>query len=370
MATCTGEGSCFVTNDSPRPFDGVVTIRLLNVLTGKGNDINQSVVMAPGATGPRLRWFCATNVSADVGASGAAYVRHPLQLPSPRGNFTKTISGGLPQCEAACNAEPGCLGFTTSHTKPISACWLYSSAPILINVPDADWWQRPGTAPIPAPPPPPPPPAPIACAQWARSAPWADVGCDATGSNCLLQIVVSNTTGAEMSVNTVPFVAPKAMRLPKASVSVSVGAATAGGEVPIELSSDAVALFVVLTTRAAGRFSRNAFLLQGQATVAFLPWTALNLTLLKSTLRVEHLAEALDSRRMMKTTDKAAQASGCDGQLLANGICSPPRWPPATNFSARLPLPPYLRRPPNVINVSCGRQLWVRFSPPPAVCVC
>ena len=85
--------------------------------------------------------------------------------------------------------------------------------------------------------------------------------------------------------------------------------------------------------------------------------------------RPEHLAEALDSRRM-KTTDKAAQASVCDGELLANGICSPPRWPPATNFSARLPLPPYLRRPPNVINVSCGRQLWVRFSPPPAGCVC
>ena len=54
-------------------------------------------------------------------------------------------------------------------------------------------------------------------------------------------------------------------------------------------------MFVVLTTKEAGRFSDNAFLLEagrGAArTIVFVPWGALDIAALKRSLRVEHLAE-------------------------------------------------------------------------------
>ena len=61
--------------------------------------------------------------------------------------------------------------------------------------------------------------------------------------------------------------------------------------VNITCSTDGVALYVVLTTLAHGRFSDNAMLVlpPGQ-TVLFYPFGALDLPLLTSSLRVEHLA--------------------------------------------------------------------------------
>lgn len=67
---------------------------------------------------------------------------------------------------------------------------------------------------------------------------------------------------------------------------------SADGRVSIAVSTDRVAVFVTLTTRADGRFSDNAFLLLpgAAATVEFVPFGPLDLGALTSSLRVEHLA--------------------------------------------------------------------------------
>ena len=104
-----------------------------------------------------------------------------------------------------------------------------------------------------------------------------------------------------------PFVPPKEMLLPASSnvtVTVNVGEVStdplsgAGASVPIKLTATATALYVVLTTAANGRFSDNALLLEAgvPTAVEFIGWSAVDaaaLALLKSTLRVEHLAENL-----------------------------------------------------------------------------
>ena len=75
----------------------------------------------------------------------------------------------------------------------------------------------------------------------------------------MLDIGVTNSSGARVSHNVNPFLAPKHMArsLPKAAVSFKVG-----GSGAITLSTNATALYVVLTAAAAGRFSDNAFLLE------------------------------------------------------------------------------------------------------------
>ena len=89
------------------------------------------------------------------------------------------------------------------------------------------------------------------------------------------------------------------MRLPNATISFEVGA---GGA--ITLSTTATALYVVLTTTAAGRFSDNAFLLEAGTprVIEFVSWKASSglvdaaeLDLLKRSLRVEHLQPNLFS---------------------------------------------------------------------------
>ena len=71
---------------------------------------------------------------------------------------------------------------------------------------------------------------------------------------------------------------------------------------PITLTTNATALYVVLTTAAAGRFSDTAFLLEtGQTVVDFLPWwwpdhldmQSEGMALLNASLRVEPLTENL-----------------------------------------------------------------------------
>eukprot|EP01050_Picozoa_sp_SAG11_P006275 SAG11_NODE_480_length_9107_cov_7.433171_3_plen_123_part_00 len=109
--------------------------------------------------------------------------------------------------------------------------------------------------------------------------------------------------GALQSKNIVPFVAPKAMvGLPAAAVTANVGIQQAGsGSVPITLTTNATAMYVVLTTAAAGRFSDNAFLMEtGQTVVDFLPWWSDHpgmhsegMALLNASLRVENLSENL-----------------------------------------------------------------------------
>ena len=106
-------------------------------------------------------------------------------------------------------------------------------------------------------------------------------------------------TALVIPMSMLPFAPPRELRLPAASVTATVGAVTAAGTVPITLRTNATALFVVLTSQAAGRFSDNSLLLEaGAATVDFISWEAggvdsTQLALLRSTLRVEHLAENL-----------------------------------------------------------------------------
>ena len=86
------------------------------------------------------------------------------------------------------------------------------------------------------------------------------------------------------------------MQLADASVTATVGKPTKDGLVSISVEGNATAMFVVLTTKAEGRFSDNAFLLEHGAAreILFYPWKELDaamLSLLRSSLRVEHLAE-------------------------------------------------------------------------------
>jgi hypothetical protein len=113
-----------------------------------------------------------------------------------------------------------------------------------------------------------------------------------------------------VSYNVQPFVPPFAMQFPRnvtvtveiVPVSKDVGGESEGDADAVQLlvrssGSTGAALFVVLTTHAPGRFSENAFLLEsGPAgkSVSFLSWTTLSkdvVSLLRSTLRVEHMAQ-------------------------------------------------------------------------------
>ena len=119
------------------------------------------------------------------------------------------------------------------------------------------------------------------------------------GANCVLDIRIDRTGGKGSeglaSWSTVPFVAPKDMTLPAAVVSISVADMPPPGaeQIEIVLTTTAAALYVVLTTQAAGRFSDNVLLLEAGTprSLSFLAWGALDYDLLKSSVRVEHLAE-------------------------------------------------------------------------------
>ena len=82
------------------------------------------------------------------------------------------------------------------------------------------------------------------------------------------------------------------MVLPDANVSFSISSApNPDGSVNITVTTDATAVYVTLTTLANGRFSDNAFLLLPPSVlIRFIPFGALDLALLTSSLRAEHAA--------------------------------------------------------------------------------
>lgn len=144
------------------------------------------------------------------------------------------------------------------------------------------------------------------CMPWSQTRAWKRAYCSDTGSNCALVIKVLNDAPADFagsapttpaSVSFVPFQPPKAMRLPKAVVAAKVGgnrSVAHGTTVPITLTTNATAVYVVLTTRANGRFADNAFLLEAggdtvvTTVVDFIPWEyPVDMQLLLSSLRVE-----------------------------------------------------------------------------------
>lgn len=319
LSTCNTAGACFVRNDSPFPFSGKVRLRVLNTLNGKDTYLADKELSMPAGAGV-AEWFCGTAPSSYTDSKEyyfnekPKYGRHCQQIPSDRLNYTAKTYVGFENCIEACDQDKACLGFTLMTD---SRCWLYDSVPKLQNNSIADFWQKPGTAKIPAPPqaecgplppqPPPSRPAPpqLKCSAWGPTLASTDVGCDENLANCVLVIEVANSSGVQASLNVVPFLPPKAMRLPKAAVTATVGSADADS-VEIVLSTTATALYVTLTTAAQGRFSDNAFLLEAgkPRKVFFLAWNPLDadmINLLKASLRVEHLVDNLDKNEFTDT---------------------------------------------------------------------
>ena len=367
LATCNTGGACFVTNSAPFAFKGEVSVRLLNVLSGKSAQLKGMIADLPPGAGV-TEWFCASGLQESVAAKAIQSTTlpttelrdHPVAKVPLRaavtcgvgallGCFNDTgCQGGacahpvLPQYQAqlhdkvtleACASafndlhlavggiDAGnhcfCGSFADlatasvrSQSRPLSECRVTPC-----HAAPAEKCGGTGrllafnfscSASPPPPPPPPPPPVPpispppppqLKCLAWANTAAWKAAGCDGTGTNCVLDISVQNGSGTRVSHNVNPFVAPKHMAksLPKAAVSFTVGASGA-----ITLTTTATALYVVLTTAASGRFSDNAFLLEAgePKVIEFVSWKpggtdAMQLAVLKSSLRVEHLQENL-----------------------------------------------------------------------------
>lgn len=127
------------------------------------------------------------------------------------------------------------------------------------------------------------------CPPWSAVLPTA--GCAPDGSDCLVLLSLKDAAGTLVADNFELLTPPYKMSLPAATVTAAAGTPAADGTVPIVLTSDKTALFVVLTTLAQGRFSDNAVIIApGQTTLSFIPWGPLELALLTSSLRVEHVA--------------------------------------------------------------------------------
>jgi beta-mannosidase len=121
------------------------------------------------------------------------------------------------------------------------------------------------------------------------SAVLSSIGCDPTGVDCVLLITVTDSSDNTVLVNNVtPLTAIGNMKLQAVKISFAVSASNNGGA-NIKLTSDGFAVYVVLTTKAHGRFSDNAFMLfAADTTVSFIPFGALDMATLTSSLRVEH----------------------------------------------------------------------------------
>ena len=358
LATCNTGGACFVTNSAPFAFKGEVSVRLLNVLTGKSAQLKGMVADLPPGAGV-TEWFCASGLQESIAAKGPSLSEHrshhpavvPLRVAACDvgallGCFNDTgcHEGGcahpmlpwyqaqlhdkvtLEACASACSELHLIVGgidagnhcscgsiadlataSARSQSRPLSECQVIPchAAPAekcggtgrLLAFNFSCSGPPPGPPPVPPLPPSPPPPPQLKCLAWANTAAWKAAGCDGTGTNCVLDISVQNSSGARVSHNVNPFVAPKhmAISLPKAVVSFTVGASGA-----ITLTTTATAMYVILTAAAAGRFSDNAFLLEAgePKVIDFVSWgksgmDATQLALLKSSLRVEHLQENL-----------------------------------------------------------------------------
>lgn len=97
--------------------------------------------------------------------------------------------------------------------------------------------------------------------------------------------------GNVVSFNEILMARPADLRLPTAKVSAVVATSpNDDGSIDIVLTADKTVLFLTLTTLAHGRFSDNAFAMSpGIGKVQFIPFGALDRTLLQSSLRLEHL---------------------------------------------------------------------------------
>jgi len=122
-----------------------------------------------------------------------------------------------------------------------------------------------------------------ACTSWADI--YRDAGCAKGAVDCILTADVTGKDGVLASNNVVALSTPQSMILPAPTISWTVDASGS-----FTLKTNAVAVFVTLTTKAQGRFSDNAFLLlPGTKKVQFISFGALDLPTLQSTTRLEHV---------------------------------------------------------------------------------
>jgi hypothetical protein len=338
LAACNQAGECFITNDAAPEFAGEVSLRLLNVQTGASTFVQKRRAVTLKAGAGVVEWFCAAPVSSTAPVADSSYEYYPCQTPVA-GEFEKRASAaGMTQlqCQAACDANSTCAGFTRAMASFIKSngCTFFSgsnnntsfSSFRLGNTGEgADWWQRPSVPAFldaPSVIPTCKVPEKMQCVGWADIPQWKLIGCLSEGENCVAQLLVtkSGQTATTVSHNVQAFVPPKRMQLSPANVTVEVLRSTVDANVnEVQLSvrtaagGAGVALYVVLTTMAAGRFSENAFLLAGGAkNVSFLSWVPLTdsaVERLKSSLRVEHLAESMTQHPLLKSDDFASLSS-------------------------------------------------------------
>lgn len=109
--------------------------------------------------------------------------------------------------------------------------------------------------------------------------------------------VTDSATGAVVSHNLILRSTPADLGLKATDISLQVADSANSDQsvnIVLQKGNDHAALYVTLTTQAQGRFSRNAFLMRdNKVTVTFIPFGTLDLNLLRSTIRVEHVNQYL-----------------------------------------------------------------------------
>lgn len=125
----------------------------------------------------------------------------------------------------------------------------------------------------------------------AFSIPSGDAALDGTTHFLIIDVMQKSTSQRE-SRNVLLLEPPKNLKGLPDNSGLDIEVAKEGDEVSVTIKSKApAALFVTLTTQAAGRFSDNVFpVIGGEAKVTFIPFGDLDMDKLKATIRVEDLA--------------------------------------------------------------------------------
>jgi len=142
-------------------------------------------------------------------------------------------------------------------------------------------------------------------AAGAGSISWFTIGAEyLDGTKSALVATVTAKDGTRISRNVIALATPEKMLLKKANIKATIASDTANadGSVDIDVTADAVAMFVTLTTLADGRFSDNAFLVDGsgKATVQFIPFSPVDMGKLRSSLRAEDVSAYQDQQGGVK----------------------------------------------------------------------